>query len=83
MGSTGLDGQGFLEQLSVIKEVKTLKLNAANFGSSFYDSPERVFVFDGKVTIPANTRKRNDRMNIGTVEQFHQAFVYIKPGQFP
>ena len=86
VGSTGLDGQGFLEQLFVIEKIQALELNAADFGGSFYNPPEGVFIFDGEVTVPADTRESNNRMNVGcmyykcTIKQFHQAFVHFKPG---
>ena len=57
MGSTRLDGQGFLEHLSVIEEINALELSAADFGGHFYNSDKGIFIFYGKITIPADTGK--------------------------
>ena len=64
MRGTRSNGPGLSQNLSFIKGIDALKMNAADFGGHFHNSPEGVFIFDGKVTIPTYTRKGNNRMNI-------------------
>lgn len=42
----------YFGQLSVIKEFKTLHLDASNFKSGFHDSPERIFILDSEIAMP-------------------------------
>ena len=58
MRGTRSNGPGLSQNLSFIKGIDALKMNAADFGGHFHNSPEGVFIFDGKVTIPTYTSDR-------------------------